>query len=127
MKLFNALALETEYSTSLSTLRKVIFFIAVDSRNGDLSTKNGFCIGYRYIAVNIIALASEHRVRLYVYIDKEIAGRTAVDTTIALTAASECLTVSNTSRDVDRNSLLHSYSAYSAALRTWILDDLALS
>ena len=64
---------------------------------------------------------------LYENVDEEIAGRTAVDTAVTHTAASESLSVSNTSRHVDIYGLLHSHSAYAAALGAGVLDDLALS
>lgn len=106
--LLDALALEAENGSGLCALAESVLLIAVDSRDSDLSAENGFCISNGNIAVYIIALSSEHRVGLYENVYEEIAGRTAVDTAVAHTAASESLSVSNTSRHVDIYSFLNS-------------------
>ena len=67
-----ALALEAEYSTCFSTLTDSVLDVAVDSGNSYLRTENSLGISNRDIAVDIIALAPEDRVRLNADNDEEI-------------------------------------------------------
>ena len=77
--------------------------------------------------MDIIALASEDRVRLNADNDEEIAVRAVVYAAVTLTADTECLSVIYTCRNVYAYGFLNSYSAYAAALGAGICDDLALA
>ena len=127
MESLYTLALEAEDSACLGSFTDGVLHITVDSGDGYFRAENGFHISNRDIAVYVVALALENGVGLYVDTHEEVSVWTAVDTAVALTADTQCLSVIDTCGDVDGNGLLDSHSADAAALGAGVLDYLALA
>lgn len=96
-----ALAAQRELRAVLCALRNCIRYLPFERRYLYIRSERGLGEGYRHLAVDIIAVALEYRVRTDADRDDEIAVRAAVPSAVALRADRDLLTVVYTRRNRD--------------------------
>ena len=120
VELLNALIFKSEYSTCLCTLTYIILNISVNCRYSNFITENCLRECNRYLTMNIISLSCEKRMRSYRNSYIEISCRASVYTAVTLTWKTNCLTVSNTCRNIKAYCFCDSRSSYATTFAAWI-------
>jgi len=95
---------------------------SLKSHDVDVIAECGLCKCEGNLAVNIVAVTLEEVMRTYIDIDVEITVRTAIDTSVALAAYRQCLTVVNAGREVHHLLSGDAYLSCAGALGTLLLD-----
>ena len=125
--MLNALALDGEYLSGLSSRRDSVLHRAVDGRDVYFRAKRRLRIGQRNFNYDVVAVTLEHLVGKHGNAHLEVAAGAAVSACVALACESDGLTVSDTSRDIYRDLDLLLCHAVAGAGRTRSVDDLALA
>ena len=122
---FDALGAKAKHLAALRLGGHADLRRAVERRNGDLAAERGGADRDRHLAVQVVVIAGEDRVRLDVHLDVEIAGRAAVDARLAFAGEAHAVALVDARRNFDRQGFLQLDAAAARALCAGVRDDAA--
>src|SRR5882762_6156474 len=121
----DALAFQAEDLAGLRLGRNADLRRAFQRRDADLAAERCGAERNRQLAVQVVVVALEHRVRLDVRLDIEVAGWTAVDAGLAFAGKAHAIALVDAGRDLHRKRLLQLDASRAAAGGAGIRDDAA--
>src|SRR2546425_5789034 len=121
----DAFAFQAEGLAGLRLGRHADVRRAVQRRDADVAAERRGAERNRHLAVQVVVVALEHRVRLDVHLDIEVAGRAAVDTGLAFAGQAHAVALVDAGRDPHRKRLLQLDASRAAAGGAGIRDDAA--
>ncbi|ELA00912.1 NAD-specific glutamate dehydrogenase [Cupriavidus sp. HMR-1] len=121
----DALAAQAERLAGLGAFRHRETGPAAQRRHFDIAAQRRRGERDRHLAVQVVAVALEHRVLLDMHLDVEIARRAAVDARLAVARRTDTHPFVDTGRNLDLERLLRLELALTMALRARLRDELA--
>src|SRR6266568_3463963 len=113
--------------SGLSAVRQLQLFLAFKGRHLEFRAQGGLRDGYGHGAVEVVPSPLEERVLADPEYDVEVAGRSAVDASLALSAHAQARPFFYSWRNLQRQDLLLADPAFAPAVRTILPDHLARS
>src|SRR5919201_1248941 len=121
----DALRFQAEGAAALRLGRHADLGRAVERRDGDLAAERGRGDGDRHLAMQVVVVARENRVRLDVHLHVEIARRAAVHARLALAGEPHAIAFVDAGGDLHRERLLQLDAADTRALHAGVRNDAA--